>query len=248
MTGLFDALVDDAGLFPPTALPLPQALARHRRDLATGSRVLTHRFLCPASRLDELRAAPSRPDRIGVVVDTPALPSLAGLPVDLIEVRLPPDGPPLPAGDHALFVEVAPARLPMALPAGAGLKVRCGGLTAADFPSVQALGGFIAHCVRHDVRFKATAGLHHAVRHFDPALGVDRHGFLNLVLAVCAAVEGDDPEPVLASTDVGALARLATAVPARTAERARAHLLSYGSCSTSAPVTDLIALGLVEKE
>ncbi|MEV0583945.1 hypothetical protein [Nonomuraea sp. NPDC050310] len=249
MNRLFQALVDDAGLFPPTALPLPEALERHASDRAAGSPVLTHRFLCPAGRLDDLRAAPVRPGRIGLIMDTAEPPALDGLPVDLVEVRLPPDGvlPALPAGP-AVFVEVAPERLPVELPDGAGLKVRCGGLTAEAFPTAQALGGFVTHCAERGIRFKATAGLHHAVRHFDPALGVDRHGFLNLVLAVCEAVEGRDPVPVLTSTDVGGLVRLAQAVPDETAEQARRLLVSYGSCSTSAPVEDLIALGLVDKQ
>src|SRR5690606_33764972 len=55
-TGLMTGLVDDAGLFPPTSLAMADALARHRRDQAAGSPVLTHRFLCPASRITELRS------------------------------------------------------------------------------------------------------------------------------------------------------------------------------------------------
>jgi hypothetical protein len=52
---LYTALVDDAGLFPPTSLHMDEALKRNRRDLERGSEVLTHRFLCPASRLERLR-------------------------------------------------------------------------------------------------------------------------------------------------------------------------------------------------
>ena len=54
--GLLAGLVDDAGLFPPEQLPMAAALARHRADEAAGHPMLTHRFLCPASRLGELRA------------------------------------------------------------------------------------------------------------------------------------------------------------------------------------------------
>ncbi|MFI6325666.1 hypothetical protein ACIBG8_49695 [Nonomuraea sp. NPDC050556] len=250
MNPLFTALVDDAGLFPPTALPLDEALARHERDAAIASPVLTHRFLCPSSRLDDLRRSGARPRRIGLIVDTPSVPSLDGLPVDIVEVRLPQDTsvddlaarldlPP----DVALFVEIPPAKADG--PVQTGLKVRCGGLTADAFPSVDDLAHFITTCVANGVRFKATAGLHNAVRHFDPALGVDRHGFLNLVLAVCEAVEERDPAPVLSSTDVGELVRLAHAVPDVTAKRARQLLVSYGSCSTSTPIDDLTTLGVL---
>lgn len=251
---LFNALVDDAGLFPPTALPLTEALERHQRDSEAGSPVLTHRFLCPASRLDALRREPLRPRRIGLIVDTPEIPPFADLPVDIVEVRLPPDKSVNGLAEHlegrlprevALFVEVSPSKVPINVAERVGLKVRCGGLTAEAFPEVNALAGFITTCVANGVRFKATAGLHNAVRHFDPSLRVDRHGFLNLVLAVCEAVEERDPAPVLRSTDVGELVRLAQAVPDVTAKRARQLLVSYGSCSTSTPIDDLHTLGVL---
>jgi hypothetical protein len=59
-------LVDDAGLFPPTGLSMPAAVARHRVDQAGKNPVLTHRFLCPASRVGELRAESRAGDRIDV--------------------------------------------------------------------------------------------------------------------------------------------------------------------------------------
>src|SRR5581483_7528633 len=73
--GLLAALVDDAGLFPPEQLPMAAALARHRADEAAGHPMLTHRFLCPASRLTELRkelASGGGPLRLGVILDTGA--------------------------------------------------------------------------------------------------------------------------------------------------------------------------------
>ncbi|GAA3442469.1 hypothetical protein [Planomonospora venezuelensis] len=261
-TPLFHDLVDDAGLFPPTALPMAEALARHRSDLERAHPVLTHRFLCPASRLPALRAGLAEhgsPIRLGLIADTPDLPSaedLDGLEVELVEIpgarfATPAGRVEVPAAPPGLkarrFVEVTAGQLPVHLPEGTGLKVRCGGLTAESFPGAHDLGAFIAYCAAEGVPFKATAGLHHAVRHFDPALGADRHGFLNLVLAVCEAVGGRDPVPVLKLTDVGELVRLARAVPEETARRARELLVSYGSCSTSAPVEDLRALGLTEE-
>ena len=239
MTSLFEALVDDAGLFPPTSLHMRDALERHQRDQEQGNPVLTHRFLCPTSRLDALRRTGTVPDRIGLIVDTADLPDLSDLPVDFIETRSPelvaPQG-------TRLFLEVPPRKPTADAP---GLKVRCGGLTADAFPAVEQLGFFLQFCVDNDIPFKATAGLHHAVRHFDPSLGVDRHGFLNLVLAVCEAVEQRDPVPVLRTSDVGSLVRLARAVPEETAERARQLLVSYGSCSTSTPIEDLTTLGVI---
>jgi len=253
---LYTALIDDAGLFPPTSLHMSEALARHRRDQERETQVLTHRFLCPASRLDGLRREEFRPRLIGLIMDTPDLPPFDDLPVDIVEVRLPEDQSvehlvlelgDLPSGVR-LFVEVAPRRFVPDVPEGVGLKVRCGGLEAGAFPAVEHLSTFIRFCADNGIPFKATAGLHHAVRHFDPSLGVDRHGFLNLALGVCEAVEKRDPAPVLRSTDVGHLVRLARAVSAETAERARTLLVSYGSCSTGIPMEDLRALGLIEED
>ncbi|TDD42224.1 hypothetical protein E1286_31190 [Nonomuraea terrae] len=251
---LYAALVDDAGLFPPTSLHMDEALARHMRDLESGHPVLTHRLLCPASRIERLRGKDVRPRRVGLILDTDEVPDFGDLPVDLVETLLPPDTPietlvaglSLPPGVR-LFVEIPAGRPGLSVPPGTGLKVRCGGTTADKFPPVEHLAQFIRFCADNDVPFKATAGLHHAIRHFDPSLGVDRHGFLNLLLAVCEAVEGRDPAPVLRTTDVGHLVRMAGGVNEDTAEQARRLLVSYGSCNTSAPLEDLHALGLIEE-
>ncbi|MBB6345318.1 hypothetical protein ACWGH8_00280 [Nonomuraea muscovyensis] len=254
---LFTALVDDAGLFPPTSLHMDEALARHRRDEERGSAVLAQRFLCPASRLDGLRREDYVPRRIGLIVDTPEVPPFDDLPVDLVEIRPADDTPVavvarrvaarLPHGVR-LFVEVPARAVSGDVPEGVGLKVRCGGLTGDAFPPVEHLAAFIRSCADRELPFKATAGLHHAVRHFDPSLGVDRHGFLNLVLAVCEAVEQRDPAPVLRTTDADRLVRHARSVPADTAKHARELLVSYGSCSTATPLADLKQLGLIEED
>ncbi|GAA1260047.1 hypothetical protein GCM10009677_09010 [Sphaerisporangium rubeum] len=255
---LLESLVDDAGLFPPSLLPMSAAVRRHAEDEDGGSPVLTHRFLCPAGRLDELRATAIRPVRLGVILDAPEpvrLDVIAGEPlieVELIEVRLPAGSSvedvvrlvQVPE-DARLFVEV-PAGETHHVPAGVGLKVRCGGVTADHTPTAHELAGFFVHCVENGIPFKATAGLHHAVRHPDPSIGAYRHGFLNLLLAVCAAVEGRDPVPVLESMDRHELARRAGAVPVETARRARELFVSYGSCNTRTPVADLRTLGLVD--
>ena len=51
---LMSGLVDDAGLFPPEQLAMGPALDRYRRNLAEADPVLSHRFVCPASRWTEL--------------------------------------------------------------------------------------------------------------------------------------------------------------------------------------------------
>ncbi|MBR7674710.1 hypothetical protein KDA82_17125, partial [Streptomyces daliensis] len=71
MSALLTGLVDDAGLFPPTALSPTEAVARHRGDLAAGEAMHTRRFLVPVHRLEEIRAE-LRPDdrfRLGLIAD-----------------------------------------------------------------------------------------------------------------------------------------------------------------------------------
>jgi len=128
--------------------------------------------------------------------------------------------------------------------------VRCGGIEAELFPSVEQLADFVTAAVAAGVPFKATAGLHHAVRYRDPVTGFDHHGFLNLVVAVCRAVEGAGKEGVQAALredDGETLAAAARTVPEATAARARSLFVGYGSCSTADPVTDLAGLGLIDR-
>ena len=77
-------------------------------------------------------------------------------------------------------------------------KVRCGGTAREAFPSSAALASFIASCAERSVAIKATAGLHHALRHLDPELGVRQHGFVNLLAASGLALSGADPATLAA--------------------------------------------------
>ncbi len=140
-----------------------------------------------------------------------------------------------------------------------GAKIRTGGLTADAFPSPQQVARFIAACRHRGVAYKATAGLHHPVRHHDADADVMRHGFLNLLTAGALATEGA-PEDVLVSaieeTDPAAFRvgptglawrdRRVTAATLRTLRQD--GFTAYGSCSFDEPVADLTALGVLEAE
>lgn len=52
---LYTGLVDDAALFPPGNAPMPDALASHAEHRASWYRALVGPFLCPDTRLPELR-------------------------------------------------------------------------------------------------------------------------------------------------------------------------------------------------
>jgi hypothetical protein len=116
-------------------------------------------------------------------------------------------------------------------------KLRCGG---ARIPSVEEVAAFVRRCRSEGLRFKATAGLHHAL----PAGG--EYGFLNL-LAAC--VFGDEQE-MLTTRDVSLDAESFRAggrtADAETCARVRRDLFaSIGSCSFAEPVGELRELEIL---
>jgi hypothetical protein len=116
-------------------------------------------------------------------------------------------------------------------------KLRCGG---ARIPSGEEVAGFVRRCRRDGLRFKATAGLHHAL----PTGG--EHGFLNL-LAAC--VFGDE-EGMLATRDIaldadGFRANGRSAGAVECARVRRELFASIGSCSFAEPVGELKELGIL---
>jgi hypothetical protein len=272
---LFGVLFDDAAIFPPGRAPLQQAVLDHlaRRHSAIGRYVGP--FVCPAPRWSELMTALSnRPLGelpLDVALTVPAglgelAPSLASVALEgratLVSVELPllTSSPRelfevkslMPSGVTA-YVELrthAVDRLIAGLAdAGLRLKVRTGGLAAADFLSEEQLAGFIGRAVSHGVAFKLTAGLHHAVRHTDPATGFEHHGFLNVLLATGASLVGAEHEWVsglLAERDPARVAAAVCDLSAELAVRVRRHFCSFGTCSIEEPLADLVDLRLVE--
>jgi hypothetical protein len=99
------------------------------------------------------------------------------------------------------------------------------------------------------LRFKLTAGLHHAVRHTDPTTGFEHHGFLNVVLAVHAALteSDDDLAAMLAERDASVVAAAVADLDESARGLVRSRFLSLGTCSITDPVDDLRGLGLLEK-
>jgi hypothetical protein len=273
---LYDGLFDDAAIFPPGRAPLPEAVADHlaRRRSPIGHYVGP--FVCAGPRWSELVTALS--DRpvgelpLDVALTVPAglpelAPSLAAVALEgrltVVSVELPvmtsspgelfdvrsvlPDGvtayvePGTHTVNESLIAGLAEA--------GLRLKVRTGGLAAADFPSEEQLARFIGHAVTYGIPFKLTAGLHRAVRHTDPATGFEHHGFLNVLLATAAGLGGADHERVrglLAERDASRVGAAVSDLSVELATAVRGHFCSFGTCSIEEPLADLIDLRLVE--
>ncbi|SCG75682.1 hypothetical protein GA0070213_115166 [Micromonospora humi] len=214
--GLVIGLIGDTGLDQ-----LPAALSALTPDGVTARQVeapVAKRGEDPQPGLAELIALAGRLDGTAVYAEIPLTFGLMGALDSLARARA--DGLPVAA------------------------KFRTGGLAAELFPTPVELAAVICACRERDLPFKLTAGLHHAIRHRDPETGFTHHGFVNVLAATLAAVDGTEVDGVaelLAATD-----------PLRVVESARARReaprplwVGYGSCSISEPLTDLIRLGLV---
>ena len=128
------------------------------------------------------------------------------------------------------------------------LKFRTGGLQADAFPAAHALAGWIDAALDRETAFKCTAGLHNAVRHTGDD-GFEHHGFLNVLLATRLAFDGagtDDVVAVLEQRQPESLLTLWQDQGDQAMARARRWFTSFGSCSVTEPLDDLVSLGLVE--
>lgn len=138
-----------------------------------------------------------------------------------------------------------------------GLKVRCGGEDPALVPAPEQVAAVLAESRRCRIPVKATAGLHHPVRHHNADAGMVMHGFLNVfgagILAAAHDLEEAQVLEIVADSDPGnflftrrAFAWRNLRVSAddiRTARRDR--VLSFGSCSFDEPREDLRRMNLL---
>jgi hypothetical protein len=137
-----------------------------------------------------------------------------------------------------------------------GLKLRCGGLTPEAFPTEEDVAHFILACRDAAIPWKATAGLHHPRRSWDPALKVWHHGFLNVFAAGMLALEHPltlaDVQEILTDREAKHLhfgeqgfAWKDWNCPTERIVERRKVCVSFGSCSFEEPCQDLLALGLI---
>lgn len=268
---LFTGLIDDAAVFPPAELSITDAVAGHREHRRAWYADLVGPLLCAASRAPELRAAVGdEPLRVGWIARPGAAAALDDLRAALAASH---DGPitvtgvELASGDHepAQVVAALDAAVPVwievnrhgswrttidqiaAIGGDVHAKLRTGGTAPTAVPTVAEIAAFVVHTVAAEVAFKLTAGLHHAVRHTDPATGVDQHGVLNVCCAVDAALAGADVAAVAELLDERDHATVVATIRALDAKRAgavRATFRSFGCCDVGDPVRNLVELGL----
>jgi len=131
-----------------------------------------------------------------------------------------------------------------------GAKLRCGGATSGAVPTVDEVAEFIISSTNERLPFKATAGLHQPIRRIDADLGVERHGFVNILMATALAEAGSDLETVtevIQDRNPGNF-RISAAfgtwqghsIPGSALRRMRQNgFISYGSCDFDEPIEAL---------
>ena len=269
-TGLFGALLDDAAVFPPGEMPLAEAVPAHLAHRAAPYGDLVGSFIVAAADLDALATLGAGLDRELAVALTVSAPeavaavlarstAVPGIRVVGLEVAVPAavaPGTVVPTlreavGDRDLAVHVELPRddrrdrlVQKLADSPYRAKLRTGGIRAELHPGEAELGAAIVTLVRAGLPFKATAGLHHAVRNTDPETGFEQHGFLNLLVATAAARDGagcPDVVDVLAEREAAALVQAVRGLDAAVREL----FGSLGTCSITEPVDELAALGLL---
>lgn len=247
---LLEGLIDYAGLFPPAALPMHDALRNYVHYRKGEHAWALGRFVVPAERLHEVPAgipltvlwASGAPPEAEVLETKAAT-------VEEIETIA-------AAGSSAtIYVEIRDLALIDALAQhGLRAKIRTGGVTPEAFPPIEDIASFLRACHAASVPFKATAGLHHPLRCVKP-LTYDRdaptgtmHGFLNVFMAAALLDHADEilaeSEPSAFSfDDDGAAWRGHRVATDDLATMRREFATSFGSCSFEEPIADLQALG-----
>jgi hypothetical protein len=188
---LFASLIDYAGLFPPAALSMSDAIRNYAAYRSGPHRDLLARFIVPANRLSEFAGlalpfvsagsandrwplsilAPQASPEEAVAISAFQSEHSAFFTADVIETKssAPADVARVLAAfdpDSTVFVEVPldnqlDPHLDAIAAHKAFAKVRTGGLTPELFVPPLTLARFLHACAQRQLAFKATAGLHH---------------------------------------------------------------------------------------
>jgi hypothetical protein len=289
---LLGEVIDYAGLFPPSQVSMNEAVLNYATYRASNYSWMLGRFVVPVARLDEFLEC-ARDFISQETYDPWKLSVLAGEDIyqtirqvedfnvrntphvicDTLEVRANTESKvqntiaALPDFLTAYFEVPTDDRLVDLITAiavgGQRAKIRTGGVTPGEFPSVRRVISFMRICLAANVPFKATAGLHHPLRCFKPLtyeadapMGT-MNGFLNLFLATGFAYAGFQPmilEEILEDefeesfdfSDVGVAWHGDYFLSTEQIEHIRQRtIVSFGSCSFDEPIADLQEIGLL---
>lgn len=233
---LLERLIDYAGLFPPAALSMQDAVRNYARYRDGEHAWALGRFVVPQERVGEV------PEEFPLSVL--GVDEVKASTVEELEAIKP--GTFVELADRALIGELAVR--------GLRAKIRTGGLVADAFPSAAEIAQFLRACKEAGIAFKATAGLHHPLRcvrslTYEPdAPTGTMHGFVNVFLAAAMLEHAEeilaeeDPR-AFSFDDEGASWREHRVTTDALATMRREFAISFGSCSFEEPMNDLRELG-----
>jgi hypothetical protein len=241
LRALLEGLIDYAGLFPPAALSMQDAVRNYARYREEEYAWALGRFVVPADRAQEV----------------PPEFALSVLGVDEVKAASAEDVARIAgeADGRIVYVEISDVALLQDIARhGLRAKIRTGGVTADAFPPIGNVAQFLRACKEAGVAFKATAGLHHPLRCVKPltyapdAPTGTMHGFVNVFLAAALLEHADEILPeedahAFAFDDDGAAWRGHRVSTDALRTMRREFATSFGSCSFEEPIGDLRALG-----
>ena len=241
LRALLEGLIDYAGLFPPAALSMQDAVRNYARYRDEEYAWALGRFVVPGDRAHEV----------------PSEFPLSVLGVDEVKAATAGDVERIAreAKGRIVYVEIGDiALVPVIARHGLRAKVRTGGVTPDAFPPIGDVAQFLRACKAAGVAFKATAGLHHPLRCVKPltyapdAPTGTMHGFVNVFLAAALLEHADEilleeDAQAFAFDDDGAVWRGHRVSTAALRVMRREFATSFGSCSFEEPIGDLRGLG-----
>lgn len=248
LRALLEGLIDYAGLFPPAALPLEEALENYTEYKNGEYAWMLRWFVVSGSEAE--RIPPSFDGALSILagIDQPraaAIESTATV-----------------ASDRPVYVEAVPRSIEILdeiKKSGNFAKIRMGGVKPEAIPSSADVAAFIIGCAERKLPFKATAGLHHPIR-AEYALTYEKdapravmHGFLNVLIASAFAWYGRrELVPILSETDAsnfkfdnGVHWRDLSLTVEEVRQVRQKFMHSIGSCSFEEPLNELQTLGLL---
>lgn len=280
---LLDSLIDYAGLFPPAKLSMADAVRNYAAYRRGAEATFLGRFVVPVARLGEfeteyakLATAEQAAWQLTVIAGADAtadaratqsfnlrqsyariisIEAKATTPAEVSQLAT-----SFPSGIE-IWIETpttgdVASLIASVHQAGAGAKIRTGGITPDAFPPAKDVVRFMRACRQANVAFKATAGLHHPLRG-DYALTYEPNspratmfGFLNIFLAATLVAEGGtdaEASALLDERDPGKFSVTPDAIASQDHRFTTAQLASlrknfcrsFGSCSFTEPIDGL---------
>jgi hypothetical protein len=269
---LFRALFDDAAVFPPGLVPLPQAIADHVARRSSSQADLIGPVLLPASAIEDFLhldyprqvavALIGRPgtDLAHVADARSLLDKDPGVTLTGVEIGWSPKWHQALGWNTSLSIEVprgaAQQRVLSELQqcaAGPNLvqaKFRTGATSSTPAPTSAELAMFIRAAVDHDLGFKLTGGLHHGISQ-TTSEGQEQLGFLNVIAATRWALahgaEVPEMTSILSQRDPVPILDIITRMSEADASVVRAFFKAFGCCQVMDPIGNLASFGLIKE-